>query len=122
MSHKRMRVAMNLIGAIGKRPCEISLQKIMQDLGDRKVVNRVMNIIYDYRDGLRQIAYMPDMQYRKRFTFEWRQKFFEKVFDADLPEGVQTHLWCCMTAYHRNHMLYKVEFQNEPQSERVGEG
>lgn len=35
----------NLIGAIGKRSCEISLQKIMQDLGDRKVVNRSMSII-----------------------------------------------------------------------------
>lgn len=96
---------MNLIGAIGKRPCEISLQKIMQELGDRKVVNRTMNIILDYREGLRQIAMVPNMQYRKRFTYEWRLKFREKVFNSELPVVVQTHLWCCMTAYHREHMM-----------------
>ena len=118
MTSKRMKKEMNLIGAIGKRPCEISLQKIMQELGDRKVVNRTMSLIYDYREGLRQITHVPAMHWRKRFTFEWQQKFYEKVFESELPIGVQTHLWCCMTAYHREHMrtaIYNAEisFDND---------
>lgn len=104
MTSKRMRKTMNLIGAIGKRPCEVSLQKIMTEIGDRKLVNRVMNIILDFREGLRQIGHVPNMQYRKRFTYEWQQKFFDKVFGATMPTGVQTHLWCCMTAYFRDHV------------------
>ncbi len=125
MTSKRMRKEMNLLGAIGKRPCEISLQNILQELGDRKLVNRVMGIILDYREGLRQIAHIPNLPYRKRFTFEWRQKFFDRVFDSEMPEGVQTHLWCCMTAYHRQHMMkeiYNKEVKHVPEPERIGEG
>lgn len=112
---------MNLLGAIGKRPCEISVQKIMQELGDRRVVNKVMNYILDYREGLRQIAHIPSMQYRKQFTFGWRQKFFNKIFrpDSDWPKTLQTHLWCCMTAYHREHMrvaIYNAEVMNEKEA------
>jgi hypothetical protein len=109
-----MRKEMNLIGAIGKRPCEISLQKIMQELGDRKLVNRVMGIILDYREGLRQIAHVPNMLYRKRFTFEWRQQFFDRVFKNDFPQGVRTHLWCCMTAYHREHIRTAITLNLMP--------
>lgn len=110
MTNKRARFDMplNLVGAIGKRPCEISLQNILHELNDRKFVNRTMNIILDYREGLRQIATLPNMQYRKRFTYDWRTKFREKVFDSDLPLVIQTHLWCCMTAYHREH-IYNAE-------------
>ncbi len=104
MTNRRMRKEMNLIGAIGKRPCEVSLQKILTVIGDRKLVNRVMNIIYDFRDGLRQINHIPDMKYRKRFTFEWHQQFFNRVFDMTMPKDAQTHLWCCMTAYYREHV------------------
>jgi hypothetical protein len=97
---------LNLVGAIGKRPCEISLQNILYEAGDRKLVHKVMNIILDFREGMRQISHIPDIAWRKRFSYEWRQKFFNKVFEHDmLPVGVQTHMWCCMTAYYREHMM-----------------
>lgn len=109
---------MNLVGAIGKRPCEISLQNILHELDDRKVVNRTMNTILDYREGLRQIATVPDVMWRKRFTYEWRQKFRDKVFEGVLPLNVKTHLWCCMTAYYREHMMgiYNAECKNVSES------
>jgi len=116
---------LNLIGAIGKRPCEISLQNILHEAGDRKLVHKVMNIMLDFREGLRQISHIPLMDWRKRFTYEWRQKFFKKVFEHDmLPKGVKTHMWCCMTAYYREHMMhiYNAECSHEPEPERVGEG
>lgn len=96
---------MNLLGAIGKKPCEKVLQKIMEELDNRKVVNKAMNTIYDFRDGLKQIALMPNLQYRERFTNLWRDKFYRKVFDSQLlPMTVKTHLWCCLTAYYREHV------------------
>ena len=102
---------MNLLGAIGKKPCEKVLQKIMEELDDRKIVNKTMNTIFDFRDGLKQITYIPDIKYRKRFTFEWHQSFFSKIFEGKLPTTVKTHLWCCLTAYYREHV--KNNFPNK---------
>jgi hypothetical protein len=116
---------LNLVGAIGKRPCEISLQNILHELDDRKLVNRVMSLILAYREGLRQISYIPKINWRKSFTYDWRQRFYKKVFENDnLPLRVQTHMWCCMTAYYRDHMMiiYNQECKHEPESERASEG
>lgn len=95
---------MNLLGAIGKRPCEKALQKIMQELNDKRLVNHVMNLILDFRDGMKQINHVPEIAWRKRFTFEWRDRFYEKVFNSSFPIPVQTHLWCCMMAYFRDNL------------------
>lgn len=109
-----MKEDINLVGAIGKRACEVVLQNILHESGDRKLVNRVMSILLDYREGLRQIKTIPDISWRKRFTYEWRDRFYSKVFGNDkFPTTVKTHMWCCMTAYFRDHMLqvYNSECQ-----------
>jgi hypothetical protein len=91
-----------MLGAIGKKSCEKTLEKILVEFDDRKIVNRVMNLILDFREGLRQLSHIPDPGYRSRLTTEWRDLFFKKVFEhPTFPTTVKTHLWCCMTAYYR---------------------
>ena len=94
-----------LEGAIGKKPCEIKLQAILQELGDRVAVNKVFGTLLDFREGLKQIGYMPDKKWRGRCWIELKERTaqrFTKLYKTyGWPEILYTHALCCMTAYFR---------------------
>lgn len=102
---------MNLLGAIGKRPCEKTLEKIMEEVNNRKMTAWVMRLITHFREGLKQILYVPDPAYLRRFTYEWKEQFCGKVRKRELPAAVESHLLACLVAYYRDHMniIYNKE-------------
>ena len=100
---------MNLLGAIGKRPCEKVLEKILEENNDKKLVRWATNIIFKFKEGLKQIEYLPDKQYQETFRTYWRHHFMKRVLhhpaenitEDDKPEVLRTHLWCCLHAYYK---------------------
>lgn len=96
---------MNLLGAIGKKPCEISLQKILEKENNRKLTNKVMHIILTFKEGLKCLESMTNSKYFNAFTSLWLETYIEKVNNIPTENiDLKTHLRCCVSAYHREHM------------------
>jgi hypothetical protein len=103
VSHRKpMR---SILGAIGKRPCEVKLQAILQELGNRVIVNKVFRTLGDFRIGLKQLGHIPDWKWEYRFLLDFKEKTIAQLANTakeqNIPEIVHTHALCCLAAYFR---------------------
>lgn len=94
-----------LLGAIGKRPCEVKLQSILQELGNRVIVNKVFRILDDFRVGLKQLSHIPEWRWEYRLLLDFKEKVTEQLAktakEQNMPEIAYTHALCCLAAYFR---------------------
>lgn len=94
-----------LLGAIGSRPCEIKLQSILQEIGNRMFVNKILALLGDFKKGLKQLTHVPDKRWQYRFLLDFREKTNNKLSELykfhSIPEIAYTHALCCLAAYFR---------------------
>lgn len=101
-----MRKSMSpLLGAIGKRPCEVKLQSILQELGNRVIVNKIFRTLDDFRVGLKQLSHIPEWRWEYRFLLDFKEKVTAQLTktakEQNIPEIAYTHALCCLAAYFR---------------------
>lgn len=90
---------MNLLGAIGGRPAERNLEKILEELDNPKLASHVIKAISDLNTALRQLDFVPRYMYRRRFAQMQYKVSMDKVNDC--PDKVKSHAHNSMKASYR---------------------
>lgn len=106
------------IGTIGPRPCEIVLNKILIEHNDRKMINKVMSVFHEFRQGLKHLKDIKDVTFRKRMLSTWRKQCYQRIDDLNLPKVVYSHLRCVLSAHWRdfNHEKQETVIQEVDES------
>lgn len=89
------------VGTIGKRKCEVNLNKILMEQNDERIASFVVKNLCNYRMGLRQLAHVPDCSWRHSFINAYNTTFIKKVKSESLPPLIESHMLCCLHAYYR---------------------
>lgn len=87
------------IGTIGKKPCEIVLNKILIECNDKKLTNQVMVRFARLKKAIKQFKYMPDKEFANGMLSNYFGLFKQQV--PNWPQNVKTHALCCYTAHYR---------------------
>lgn len=94
-----------LKGAIGKKRCEVNLEAILEELGDRLFVNRIIGTLLFFREGLKQVEHVPDKKWRFSLWLDLKAKADNRINTLatahEMPEILRTHAMCCIAAYYR---------------------
>lgn len=90
------------VGTIGSRPCEISLNKILIEIGGKSISSYVVSTLLKFRLGLKQLSFIPDESWRHTFTTKFYADTIEKIKTKKLPVMIESHALCCLKAYYRD--------------------
>jgi hypothetical protein len=97
----------DVTGTIGKKPCEISLGKILADRNDPKLISKITKMIHRTKHVLNQLEFIPDEAIRESMINLYRQhteKYLEKltgipVRGVPVTDVLVSHTMCCIHAY-----------------------
>jgi hypothetical protein len=97
----------DVTGTIGKKPCEISLGKILADKNDPKLISKITKLIHRVKYVLNQLEFIPDESIRKSMINMYRQhteKYLETltgipVRGVPVTDVLVSHTMCCIHAY-----------------------
>lgn len=97
---------MNLLGAIGKRPAERNLEKILEELNDPRLVNSILHTLCDFNKALNQLKFVPKHGYRRRFA-EIQYRASRQAIDNvnNCPDKVKSHARNSLAAHWKQWLV-----------------
>jgi len=117
-----MVLMLDQTGTIGSRPCELVLNKILDEIGDRHVVSAVMRKYNQFREGMTSLDQIQSLKHKRAMLDLWRNDHIDRLDRAQesmslirkdtlrkswpggkpLPDVVYRHLRCAMVACYRD--------------------
>lgn len=102
-----MRFPFDPTGTIGSLPCERSLNKILADRGDPKLIKKITKLLQLARHRLKQLSYIPDKATREHFRVLHKRDMERsveiitgsQVRGVPVSDVVASHTMCCLHAY-----------------------
>jgi len=102
-----MRNPFDATGTIGKLPCERSLNKILADRGDARLIKKVTKLLQLARFRLKQLKHIPDPATYWHFRVLHKRDMERgieaitgsKVRGLPVTDVVASHMMCCLHAY-----------------------
>jgi hypothetical protein len=86
-------------GTIGNNPCEISLNEILMEKNDDKLVHKVCARIHKFRKDLKSFMEISDSSFREQMFQLYLKDVKRTIERYNIPEEVHSHLRCCLHAY-----------------------
>lgn len=104
-----MRKPFDATGTIGHRPCEVSLNKILAERNDPKLIRAITKLIHHCKAGLKAIQELSDMRLRVYFADLMRDDIEKKIAEitgvavrgVPVTDVVASHTMCCVASYFR---------------------
>jgi len=119
-----MRCPFDATGTIGSRPCEVALNKILAEKGDRRVIHKITKMLMECRRTLKALLVISDETTRSYLAALYRRDLetrIEKITGTPVrgkrlgKEDVLTsHTACCISAYFSNFLSPEIEHEKVP--------
>lgn len=105
------------IGTIGKKPCEVSLNKILAHKGDKKLISKIMKFLQNLKHDIAQLDFIPDKITKYKFKLLLKrdaEKRLETLMGIPcrgtlVTDLVMSHTMCCLNAYFRENLNGNTE-------------
>lgn len=90
-------------GTIGSLPCEVSLNTILINCNDPRIITYCTRRYHLFRNGLKELELLRESPFYKRMVLLWRNEILRTIEanKDNIPLAAYTHLKCCMAAKYR---------------------
>lgn len=105
-----MRNPFDATGTIGSRPCELSLNKILAEKNNPKLIKYIVRLLQKVKFQFEQLNYIPDEATKHHFKNLLKEHAEDKVSKITgspvrgvlVTDLVASHACCCINAYYKD--------------------
>lgn len=113
-----MRFPFDPTGTIGSMPCERSLNSILAEKADSKLIKKVTKLLQIARHRLKMLEFIPEKATREYFRVLLKhdmERCVEKITGfqvrgVPVTDALASHMMCCLHAYFAKDKNNAVEW------------
>jgi hypothetical protein len=101
-----MRQVKIVEGTIGSLPCEVSLNTILINCNDSRIIAYCTRRYHSFKFGLKELEALAGSPLYERMVMLWRKDNLKTIEENkdNIPLAAYTHLKCCIAAKYREAM------------------